>query len=214
MRGVSRRPQQANRDRLDPALGDPAQCVAHLRLVERHHYVALGVDSLTNLEGQSPRHVRLDWRIRQVERIELAALAQHQDVRKALGDQERGARGVALDDRVGRVGGAVDQEVGVAQHVGDADAGLLGRHLERPFNTAENALVSRERFAEHEAAALVGQHEVGKGSARIDRYPIGHLRRSSYPSNLRTCRASSVRAEAARPNQISPLRLISSLGSK
>ena len=87
-----------------------------------------------------------------------------------------------FDDRVGRVRGAVDHQVGVAQHVGDTRAGLLRRHLERALDPDEDALVGGERFAEHQAAALVGQYEVGKGSARVDRYAIGHLCRPPYAS--------------------------------
>src|ERR1700680_5192270 len=88
MRRIHRRPQETDRNRLDLAFGDPAQSVASLLLVERYDNVALRIDSLMNLEGQPPQYVGLERGRRQVERIELAALAQHKNVGETFGDQE------------------------------------------------------------------------------------------------------------------------------
>src|SRR5579862_8381994 len=108
------------------------------------------------------------------------------------------------------MGGAIDHQIGVAQHISNACASLLRRHLERALDAAEDALVSRERFAQHEAAALVGQYQVGKGSARVDRDAIGHLRQSSLCANLTALPRVPFRAEAAPASQIPPIRWLSS----
>ena len=62
-------------------------------LVERLDDLAAGADPLGDLEGQRARHVGLGIGHGEVEGLDPAAFADHQDVGMALGGQERGARG-------------------------------------------------------------------------------------------------------------------------
>ena len=108
VRGIDDRPEQADPDRLHPQLRQRSSAARTLRLIERDEDVPLGVDPLLDLECQVARDV--GRRVGDLpERIELAALAQQQDVREPRRREERRARRLALDDRVRRAGCAVGE---------------------------------------------------------------------------------------------------------
>ena len=89
---------------------------SHRLLVEREERLALGVHALADLEREPARDVR--QRVRDLlERVGLAALAHEQDVGEALGGEERGARGLALHDRVRRARRAVGQHLGLREQL-------------------------------------------------------------------------------------------------
>ena len=83
MAAVGDRPQQADRDRLEMALGEDAHDLARLVLIKRAHDVALGVDALVDLESVAPRDVRRRIVVAVIVRIVLAALLEHQNVAEA-----------------------------------------------------------------------------------------------------------------------------------
>ena len=131
--------QQADRDRLDALLGERPGDRPDRVLVERDEHLAVPVEPFRDPEAQRPRDERdglLELDVVQ-RRPDLAA--DLEDVAEALGRDQRGPRDLALDDRVGRHGRAVDD-------VAQAGRVRLGRR-EDPVGGVEEALarVARRR---------------------------------------------------------------------
>ena len=163
MRRVGEAVQETDRDRLDPlgheALGERG----HARFVERRQHPALRVDALAHREAQPARHQGRRQVDVDVVLLEAVLVPDLDRVAKALGGDERGFGALALDQRVGRQGRAVDddREVGrgqrrLAQHLVDRrDDGALGRLRRRQDLGAPPPLAHFERH-------------IGKGAADVD----------------------------------------------
>ena len=199
VRGVGDRPQQTDGDRLEAALAHEFQDRARLLAIQRRHHAALGIDPLVDLEGVSLRDVGV--RVIGLEVVDpvLAALLQHQDVGEAGGHQERGLGDRALDDRVGGARRSVDEQIGLAQKLGQAQAQLLCCVLQRAPHADEDAIRRGRRLADHLPPVPAGHH-IGKGAAGIDgdakphggapwRRELSPCRRRSLPPRRR-CRRS------------------------
>ena len=169
MRRIDGRPQQACRDRLYAAPANCVQHIARLRLVERGHDAAFGIDPFANLESQPARYVRRRKRNLQAEGVEFAAFAQDEDIGKPFRDEKRGTGGLALDDCIRRVSGAVDQQGGLLEHRRDVALQLFGDHFQRAFDSAKDAIDSRRRLADNQIAVFVGEEvAVDERSRRVD----------------------------------------------
>ena len=83
------RPEQADGDGLDLQRPQPLERGDDAGLVQGAAHAAIGHDPLVDLEGQPPGDVGLGVGHGEVEDIAAPALAKDQDVRVALGDQER-----------------------------------------------------------------------------------------------------------------------------
>ncbi len=179
---VGDRPQQADADRLHLRAAGGVDRLAYRVLVERAVLAALRVDPPADLERQPPRDVGLRVRDREVEGLHLPALAQGQDVGEALRGQERGARGGALDDRVGGAGRRVHEQVGVAEQLLEREVEAFADHAQRLAAALEHALRRGQRLVEREPAVGVGEHDVGEGAAGVDRDPVAH--RAAHPPSM------------------------------
>ena len=174
VRRVLDRPEQADGDRLDALPREPGERRARRVLVERPLHLAFGRHPLGDFGREPARHVGLERVDMELEGMQLAALAIDQDVRKTLGHQQRGLRGGAGDDRVGRPGRAVDQHVRVPDQVFDGDA-HGPRRVGEPGLDAVGAPRGRgRRLADGERTARCGDDDIGKGAAGIDGNSVGH----------------------------------------
>ena len=126
VRGVHDRPEQADSDRLDVLALQRFDDLDDAVLVQRLGHGAVVGDAFGHLVGDRARHVGLGVGDREVEGLDAPALAEYQDVGMPPGGEEGGARGVAGDDGVDRVRGAVDQ------HLAPCRAGPRGPRPGRP----------------------------------------------------------------------------------
>jgi hypothetical protein len=138
---------------------------AHLLHGQWRDLETLGVDPLVHLEAEVARDQRLERALEPVGRGTRAP-AQLQHVAEAARGDEPGAGALALEQRVGRGGGPVDdhRDLGrVRRRAGQRGlhaAGLIGdggRDLGHP----------------HEAGGLVEQHQVGEGAPDVDADELG-----------------------------------------
>ncbi len=164
--------------------------------IERHDDVALRVDPLPDLRRQPPRHVRRRVGLVEVERVELAALAPHEDVREALGHEQRRSRRAPLEDRVRRARRPVDQEVGGAEQRRDVGAERLGRARERGLEPVDHALPRRQRLAERERPGLVGDDDVRERAADVAGDAVAVAHRVAAPASERRATTSSMTASS------------------
>ena len=95
--------------------------------IERRVGCTRAVDSLGHLKSKRARYVGLGIRRDEVKRLDPPAFAQHQNVRVTRCRQESRTRGIAGDDRVDRVGRAVNQHLPPSQQVGQCFSAILRR---------------------------------------------------------------------------------------
>ena len=157
VRGVEIGVQEADDHRLHALGPQAAHRRAHLADVERLEHVALGVEPLADLEAPPPRHQ--GRRLLEVHVVEpgadLAADLQH--VAEAARHEHAHARGLALDDGVGRHRGGVHHR----GHVAAAGPAFREAALER------------------------GHEAVGRVLRRGGHLDHAHLRRSRRPRGRR-----------------------------
>ncbi len=112
---VDDRPEQADRDRLDAGLLQVFRRRDHILLVQLLDLVAHGVDAAAHLAGAVARNVGRREVDLGIEGALARRFAQGEDVGMAGIADQAGRRDLALHQRIGRDGGAVDDEVGLAQ---------------------------------------------------------------------------------------------------
>ena len=135
----------------------------------RDEHFAVGGDALGDLVAQRARHQRLGPADEEVVEREPALGADLDDVPKTRRGEQRGARALALDQRVGGERGAVDDHAHVARRAPGARQRLPDRRHEtlRRIGIGGQDLGGRERVA-------VGEHDVGERSADVDGEAGGH----------------------------------------
>ena len=116
----------------------------------------------------------------------------------AFGGQQRDLCALALQQRVGRNRGAVNQPVGRGEH-------FRARHVQPPRQFIEarhhaERLIRRGRwrFCKYRPPALVRGHEIGVGPADVNADPEHHEDACSAGASVRPCSRSRWRASADR----------------
>ena len=172
---VGDRPEQADGDRLDLAVSQLLDLGHGRLLVERNHDLASCTDALGDLERQRPGYVGIRVRAGEVERLGPAAFTEEEDVRMALGGEERRLRRGPGEDRVDRPGRPVDEKVGVGQK--RAAIGLRGLRGEvQDVEDARDRICGRRRALEdRELAGPVLHDQIREGPAGVDCKPHGCL---------------------------------------
>ena len=188
---------EQDRAGLDPALFKLRAERRDLFGVERLLDLAVREHALVHLEPQralDQRRVLLEEQVVGVRPVDAADLV---DVAEAFGDQQRGLRAGALQDRVDRHRRAVQEQPGRAI----VAAGLL----DPAIDAVDQPLRRRQRLAEAQRAGLVVEHrDVGEGAAdvggeahgrpgwRIAAAQLGgrspHFRRFHWQGNRTACR--------------------------
>ena len=111
MDGVCVGVQQADGHRLHPCFTYLVYGIADAGLVKWTHYLAGVKDPLTDLEAEMPWHQRLRSPEAPVVQVRTVLPPDQQDVAEALGDHKRGARPLALQQRIGSHRRPVNEEV-------------------------------------------------------------------------------------------------------
>jgi hypothetical protein len=154
--------QEADRDRLDPVIDQPAHRGAHLVRVEPRDHAAVAVHPLADLEPVAPRHQRIGKAEEQVVDVVTLLGAHFEAVAEALRGQQPEPGATPLDDRVGDQRRAV-HDLG---DVTERDAGLPGQ-LAQALERGDRGVLRRgQAFVERDA--FVMQHEVGKCAADVE----------------------------------------------
>src|SRR5581483_4888552 len=158
--------QEHHRHRGHAHLGELARQRARRRLVERGQDRAVRAEPLGHLEDP----LRRDRPRRLRPAVEVAVAwdvvpSDLQHVLEAGGGHQRGGRRLALEDRVGRGGGAVED----AQDVAGRAPGQ-GQHLPHRGDEARGEIARRRGGLGHpqRAGGGIGERDVGEGTAHVD----------------------------------------------
>ena len=166
---------QADGDRLRFKPGDGVGDALGLRLRQRRHHIAEGVDALGCLDGAGARHHGRRLRVGQGIEVRPLLIADHQDVAEARRGDEGDLGAIAGQEGVGADGEAMDEEIDIAglqarlrrdalDTLGDAGgrAGCLRRHLVQMHAPGAGGGID------------IDQHQIGECSAYIGR-EIAHF---------------------------------------
>ena len=130
--------------------------------IERHQYLAPGVDPFWHRESEAPRHQGSRAIGQDVVLIKTVLVGDLQGVPVALGDEERRAGSLAFDQGVGRQGRAVKDETDVTGH----GAGSL-HHLHETGHESLGGRCRRQGLGGM-ADTVAFQHHVREGPADVD----------------------------------------------
>ena len=165
---VRNRPDEADGDRLDIQLAGLAHERPRALPIEGAVDPSLRIDPPRHLEGQAPWDVGLGIALVEVEGVRLTAFAEGEDVGEACRREERGAGGLALQDRVRRAGRAVDEERGAREELVGSEREVGGDERERVPRRVEHAVGRRQRLCEGKTPVLVGDDDIGERPTRVD----------------------------------------------
>ena len=153
--------QQADRDRLDPLLGERPGAGFHLGPVQRREHVPAGLHALVDLEGQAARDQRAGPVEKEVVGFRPIAAADDVNIARPARHQQRGLRPGPLDERVDRDRRAVDQQ---SNRV-DIEPALADAIDDAPGEIVRRGQAFR---VEVPAARRVEPDQVGERTADID----------------------------------------------
>jgi hypothetical protein len=160
VRGIDVAVQEMDHQRFASGIGEPAHRVAHGGLVERRYLLALGIHALRHLVAQLAGNQRLEPSAQPV-RGRACAPAQFQHVAEPLRRDEAGPRKPALEQGVGRGGGAVNEH----RHVGEREV----RFRERRKHPERLVLDRRRHLRQaHRAGRGLQRDQVGERAADVD----------------------------------------------
>ena len=115
---INDRPQQTDGDRLDALAFHRTDDFEHRRFIECLPNRAIGKNAAGSFECQRARHVGLGIRNGKIEGLGPTAFAQGQDIGMSGRCEERGASRIPGDDRVDRVGRAVNEHFAATEKFG------------------------------------------------------------------------------------------------
>ena len=166
MRGVRVRVQERDRDRLRPARDHGVERGVERSRVDGDFHRAGRADAFHDLERTPPGHQRR--RLLHVEVVGLVALLapDEQHVAEPVGGQERGGPALALDDRVGRHRGGVENGVESARR----DPRIREKPLEARDHRAGRVVGAACDLEETRRRVGPRQDEVGERAADVERH--------------------------------------------
>jgi hypothetical protein len=176
MLGIGVGVQEGDCDALDLQFTQFGRECAHRRFVEREADGAVRVDALGHGEAQTARRQRPRLIDGEVVLVVAALGADIEHVAKAVGRDQRRLGAAALDDRVGRERGAVNEDVDVADmgaRIGENETHPVQHRLFGPLRR-------RQHLARLAHLAHV-QNDVGERATDIDGKPhLGSLKHSKF----------------------------------
>ena len=159
--------QQADRDALHGFAAERRDRGGDACCVERYRDRAVRPQLLDHLQPQPPFHQGTRLGPVQVVQHRHAQVADLQDVAEALGGDQRGACALALENRVGADGRAV-------QHVGHCPA-VRRQQRTQAVNDADAVVMRGGGDLVRDNAAIRGDcHDVGEGPADVDPDALRH----------------------------------------
>ena len=172
------RPEEANGDRLDIELVEPIGDLLDLRFDERDQHFAVRGNPFGHLEGEIARNVGTRGRLRVVERICPASLLEQEEIAAAPRGHEGGLGRGAFEDRVRGLGGRQHEPLRITQKLRELQVELAGGARESCFDALGHVLRRSRGLRECAEPAVVGNDQVGEGSARVTRDSPRHGLRS------------------------------------
>ncbi len=158
--------QKAHRHRLDLERAQRVHDLAHLVRHQRDHDLAAGPDPFRDLEAQMARHQRRRLLPQRIVEPRHADPAQLQHVAKAAGGQQRAARALALQDRVGGDGAAMQHGI----EAGGIERQLAGELRHALHDRRSIVVRSRGQLVAGHQAGVGDEGHVGERAADIDRH--------------------------------------------
>ena len=164
--------QVAHGHRLDPLAREDANGRAQGAAREWCRHAAVGADALAHRQAQVARHQRDRRRLAQRVAVVLEPLAHLQDIAVPLGGEQAELRALALQQRIGRDRGPVDDAPGRAEERAPIDAEGVGEQLQ-PVEHADG-LVPRRRggFRGRDPPLVVDGDKIGERAADVDTDPV------------------------------------------
>ena len=168
VRRIAKTVEIADADRLDPLVTKLANQAADKIFVERREHAAIGSHPLRHIEAQVARHQR--FRQIEIQIIQFVAMlaADLHGVAKARRGEERRQRTLALDQRVGHQGRAVNKRAALTGFY----RAVFQRRPERILDGQTRIARSSKRLADHCCTVVADQQHVGEGSTNIDTYTV------------------------------------------
>ena len=193
--GVDVRVQEGDRDRAHPLRPHERDGRLDLRPRNRAKDGAVAVGTLVDGDPKVPRDQRSRRIGPQIVGRDPDMAAKLQNVTEATGCEQRGARALALDDRVGDQGGGVRDAAGA----GDV-LGVDGAEWPQAFENADRGVRrSRQALLDVDGAgALVVQDEIGERAPDVAAQPIRRPR-LAHRSLLDSARLSPRAERRTRP---------------
>ena len=166
------RVQIAHRDRFDPRLHQRRQARLERASVQRRRDRAVEAKTLAHAEPAHTRHQRHGRRHPQIVAIVLETLAHLDDVAVALGRQETDLGSLALEQRVGGDGGAVDDRFGLGEEPAQIRRQLCGQQRQAIDQADGRIRRRRGALGDRERALRVDRDQVGERAADVDADPV------------------------------------------
>ena len=215
--GVDVRVQEGDRDRAHPLRPHERDGGLDLLRRDRTKDGAVAVGALVDGDPQMPRDQRSRWIGPELVGRDPDVAAKLEYVTKAAGREQRRARALALDDRVGDQGGGVRD----AARAGDV-RGVDGAEWPQAFENGDRGVGrSRQTLLDvNGAGALVVQDEIGERAPDVAAQPIRRPRlahrslpgaaRLSRRAGWRRCRFAAASSTCSNPrSQTAPLSTFS-----
>jgi hypothetical protein len=164
VRVVEEREEQTDGDGVDLVARDEVDRRVDVAVLERRHHPSLRVDALAHLEAEVAWHQGRRRVLEEVVETGAGRAPELQHVATAARGDERGARALALQQRVGDDGGGVGQPA----DVGGGDTVAAHRDAE-PLHHSVREVARRGRHLDHRRrpARLVGEDDVGERPADV-----------------------------------------------
>ena len=106
--------------------------------------------------------------------MQLATLSVDQNIGEALGEQHGGAGSTLGHNGIGGARGAIDEDVGLREQLAQVATELARGIRNRVLHPHKITLGVRQRFADGEDAAGIGDHGISKRATGIDSNAISH----------------------------------------
>ena len=168
--------QVAHRHRLDPLGGERANRRAQRCTPKRRRLAAVGPDALAHRHAQMTRDQGVRCRLAERVAVVLEPLAHLQDVAVPLGGEQAELGSLALEQRIGRDSGPVDDAICRAEQRGPLDAERVGEQAQPGEHT--DRLIPRRGggFRDRGPSAVVDGDQIGECAAHIHTDAITGLR--------------------------------------
>ena len=182
--------QEAHGNRLDLRVGEGADGRVQRATVNRRPDATVGPDSLAHRQAQMAGYERLGSRLAQCIPVVLEPFPYLQHVTVPLGGEQADLRSLALEQRIGRDRGSVDDAIGGCEQRGTLDTQRVGKQLQPGEHAHRLVFGCGGGLRGGDSTAVVDGNEVGERSAHVHTDSVSawgftHVRRCSLDVSSR-----------------------------
>ena len=164
---------QADRDRVHPFFAEGLDGGAHVVERDRLDLAAVGADPPAHRQAEIARHQHGRVGGAVVPRVLAQAAPRLEAVAEPSRRQQPDPPALALQQRVGRHGRAVQEERAVAEERGEREPERRARLLQRRDRPRARILRHRRHLEHRRPSARVGDHEIGERPPHVDAHAPG-----------------------------------------